>query len=129
MQITKEFFNLITEYEVFISDVVLLEIEQASEEKKEKLLNTIKNYKMKALENTKAIEKLADVYVNEGIIPRKYHNDALHIAFATKYKMDAIISWNLTHIVKFKTKYQVKNINEKLKEKDVIICTPEEMVY
>ena len=48
MQITKEFFNLITEYEVFISDVVLLEIEQASEEKKEKLLNTIKKYKMKA---------------------------------------------------------------------------------
>lgn len=129
MQITKEFFNLLTEYEVFISDVVLLEIEQASEEKKEKLLNTIKKYKMKALENTKEIEKLADVYVNEGIIPRKYHNDALHIAFAIKYKMDAIISWNLTHIVKFKTKYQVKNINEKLKEKDVIICTPEEMVY
>ena len=43
--------------------------------------------------------------------------------------MDAIVSWNLTHIVKFKTKFQVKAINEKLKEKDVIICTPGEMVY
>jgi hypothetical protein len=43
--------------------------------------------------------------------------------------MDAIVSWNLTHIVRFKTKLEVKKINEKLNEKDVIICTPEEMVY
>ena len=84
---------------------------------------------MKALESSEQIENLAEIYVNEGIIPKKYINDALHIAIATKYKMDAIVSWNLTHIVKFNTKFQVKKINEKLNEKDVIICTPEEMVY
>jgi len=84
---------------------------------------------MKALENSEEIEELASIYVNEGIIPKKYYNDALPIAIGTKYKMDAIISWDLTYIVKFKTKFQVKAINEKLKEKDVIICTPEEMVY
>ncbi|TFG21728.1 MAG: PIN domain-containing protein [Promethearchaeota archaeon] len=129
MKITEEFFNIIDEYEVFISDIVLLEIEQATEQKKELLLNVIKKFKIKALESSEQIEKLAEIYVNEGIIPKKYINDALHIAIATKYKMDAIISWNLTHIVKFKTKLQVKKINEKLNEKDVIICTPEEMVY
>ena len=129
MKITKEFFNIIDEYEVFISDIVLLEIEQASEQKKELLLSIINKYKIRALESSEQVEKLADVYVNEGIIPKKYHNDALHIAIATKYKMDAIVIWNLTHIVKFKTKFQVKNLNTKLKEKDVIICTPEEMVY
>ena len=129
MKITQEFFNVIDEYEVFISDIVLLEIEQATEQKKEMLSNIISKYKMRALESSEQIENLAKVYVKEGIIPKKYYNDALHIAIATKYKMDAIVSWNLTHIVKFKTKFQVKIINEKLKEKDVIICTPEEMVY
>ena len=129
MKITEEFFNVIDDYEVFISDIVLLEIEQATEQKKELLLNVIKKFKMKALESSEQIENLAEIYVNEGIIPKKYINDALHIAIATKYKMDAIISWNLTHIVKFKTKLQVKKTNEKLNEKDVIICTPEEMVY
>ena len=84
---------------------------------------------MRAVESSDQVENLAKVYVDKGIIPKKYYNDALHIAIATKYKMDAIVSWNLTHIVKFKTKFQVKAINEKLKEKDVIICTPEEMVY
>ncbi|TFG14940.1 MAG: PIN domain-containing protein [Promethearchaeota archaeon] len=129
MKITKEFFNIINEFEVFISDIVLLEIEQAPEQKKELLLNVISQYKIKALESTEQIDKLAQIYVDDGIIPQKYINDALHIAIATKYKMDAIVSWNLTHIVRFQTKLEVKKINKKLNEKDVIICTPEEMVY
>ncbi len=65
-------------------------------------------YKMKALESTEEAEKLADNYIKEGVIPEKYYNDALHIAIATKYNIDAIISWNLTHIVKFKTKFMLK---------------------
>jgi predicted nucleic acid-binding protein len=129
MRITQEFFNVISDYDIFISDIVLLEIEQAPEEKKKSLMNVIKKNKIKALESTNEAEKLADIYVNEGIIPKKYYNDALHIAIATKYNMDAIVSWNLTHIVRFKTKFKVKDINNKLNEKDVIICTPEEMVY
>lgn len=129
MRITQEFFNVISDYDIFISDIVLLEIEQAPEEKKKSLMNVIKKNKIKALESTDEAEKLADIYVNEGIIPKKYYNDALHIAIATKYNMDAIVSWNLTHIVRFKTKFKVKDINNKLNEKDVIICTPEEMVY
>jgi len=129
MKITQEFFNIIEEYEVFISDIVLLEIDQAPEQKKALLSDVITMYKMKALESTEEAEKLADNYIKEGVIPEKYYNDALHIAIETKYNMDAIISWNLTHIVKFKTKFNVKVINKRLNEKDVIICTPEEMVY
>ena len=129
MKITQEFFNIIAEYEIYISDIVILEIEQAPEHKKNSLLEIISKYKMKALESNDYTEKLADIYVSEGIVPKKYYNDALHIAIATKYKMDAIVSWNLSHIVKLKTKFSVKAINEKLKEKDVIICTPEEIGY
>jgi hypothetical protein len=61
---------------------------------------------MRALESSEQIEKLAEVYVNAGIIPKKFINEALHIAIATKYKMDAIVSWNLTHITKFKTEFE-----------------------
>jgi predicted nucleic acid-binding protein len=129
MKITKEFFNIIDQFECFISDIVLLEIEQAPEQKKEQLTNSIKKQKIKALQISEEIEALAKIYINEGIIPQKYYNDALHIAIATKYKMDAILSWNLTHIVKLRTKLQVRKINKRLNEKDVIICTPEEMVY
>jgi len=129
MKITQELFNNLMEFEVYISDIVLLEIELAPEHKRKDLLSVINKHKIKALESTEEAEELARIYISEGIIPKKYYNDALHIAIATKYNMDAIVSWNLTHIVKFKTKYNVKTINKKLKEKDVIICTPEELVY
>jgi len=33
MKVTQEFFNIINEFEVYISDIVLLEIEQARTEK------------------------------------------------------------------------------------------------
>jgi len=91
--------------------------------------NIIKKKKLKALQSSEEIEALARIYIKEGVIPQKYYNDALHIAIATKYKMDAILSCNLTHIVKLRTKWQVREINKRLNEKDVIICTPEEMVY
>ena len=107
---------------------MLLEIERAPDPKKEQLLEVIEKYKMKALESSKEAEELADICMDEGIIPKKYYNDALHIAIATEYKMDAIIGWNLIHIVKFKTKFHVKKINKKFKEEDIIICTPEEMI-
>ncbi|MGV9174006.1 MAG: PIN domain-containing protein [Promethearchaeia archaeon] len=103
MKITKEFFNIIDQFECFISDIVLLEIEQAPEHKKKKLTNIIKKKKLKALQSSEEIEDLARIYINEGVIPKKYYNDAIHIAIATKYEMDAIMSWNLTHIVKLRT--------------------------
>lgn len=90
MKISQEFFNNIAEYEIYISDIVILEIEQAPEHKKNSLLEIISKYKMKALESNDYTEKFADIYVSEGIVPKKYYNDALHIAIATKYKMDPI---------------------------------------
>ena len=128
MKITKEFFKILTKFEIFISDIVLLEIENAPDQKRENLLKLIDKYKMKALKSSEEIEKLADLYMKEEIIPQKFYNDALHIAIATKYEMDALVSWNLTHIVKLKTKLKIKEINKKLKLKDIIICTPEEIV-
>ncbi len=59
---------------------------------------------------------------------KKYYNNALHIAIATKHEMDALVSWNLTHIVKLRTKMKIKEINHKLKLKEIIICTPEEII-
>ena len=34
--------------------------------------------------------------MKEQIIPQKYYNNALHIAIATIYEMDALVSWNLS---------------------------------
>ncbi len=45
------------------------------------------------------MEDLADAYLKEGAITKKWHEDALHIAIATINKVDVLVSWNFKHIV------------------------------
>ena len=74
------------------------------------------------------IRELADRYIFERIIPEKYRNDALHIATAVVNDLDVVVSWNLEHIVKLKTKLGVEGINRLLGYKVIEIVTPEEVV-
>ena len=126
--ITKRFFeNIVPKHECFVSDIYILEAEDAPEEKKKQLLSIITRYKLKVLEKTNKVEKLAKRYQEELDFPERYFNDLLHIATATIYNMDVIVSWNLTHIVKLKTMLTVEEVNKRLKYIVPHICTPEEV--
>lgn len=128
MEITQRFFKKLKDHEPFISELVLEEIEKTKEPKRELLKGVIRAYNLKALRRTKGAENLANKYVEKGIIPKKVFSDALHIALTTVYKLDALISWNLSHIVRLRTIALVKEVNKNLGYKDIIICTPEEVI-
>jgi len=53
------------------------------------------------------VENLTQVYINEGLIPEKYENDALLIALTSVYSLDILVSWNFKHLVKKKTRIGV----------------------
>ncbi len=74
------------------------------------------------------IKELAERYILEKIIPEKYRNDALHIAASVVNDLDVVVSWNLQHIVKLKTKLGVEGINRLLGYKVIEIVTPEEVL-
>ena len=44
--------------------------------------------------------KLAKAYVAAKVVTVKSQNDAIHVAYATIARVDAIISWNFKHIVR-----------------------------
>ena len=108
---TKGLWTRLNQYEVFISDLLVEEIEAIGDKiKKNHLLDLIKGFER--LPNTgKEIESLAEEYVRNGIIPVKHIEDAIHIAVATVYSIDVLVSWNFEHIVKLKTKREVNAIN------------------
>ena len=126
--ITKNFFkDIVPKHESYVSDIYILEAEDAPPEKEKQLKSVITQYNLKVLEKTKEVEDLAKKYQEELKLPERYFNDLLHIAIATIYKMDVIVSWNLQHIVKLKTILAVEKINKKFKYKSIHICTPEEI--
>jgi len=109
--VTKALFNEIKmgKHKAFISRVVIDEISRTSEPKKTKLLSLIKDFEV--LDVTSECETLAREYIRNGTIPQRYEADALHIAIATIYNMDILVSWNFTHIVRVKTRKEVNAIN------------------
>jgi rRNA-processing protein FCF1 len=115
-------------YRPFTSDYVMEELEKASEEKSEKMMGLITGYKVDRLKKTDEINRLAEIYVGEGIIPKKYDTDALHIAAATVNELDIIVSWNFKHIVKRKTIIMTESVNLRNGYNKIEICSPSEVI-
>lgn len=94
-KITEDFFKeYFGRYDIFVSDIVLLEINKTvDQQQKSRLLSVIDDYPFKILEiaNNEAIGYLSELYIKEGVIPQKKKEDALHIAVATVYEMDILL--------------------------------------
>jgi hypothetical protein len=68
---------------------------------------------IKSVLNDQEAEDLADAYLKEGAITKKFHEDALHIAIATINKVDVLVSWNFRHIVNHERIKKYNGVNLK----------------
>ena len=130
MEDTRKLFDEISQghYTAYTSMSVIREISKAQEEKRIQLLDLIQKYNIEILEDEPEAERIADIYVEEGIIPAKYITDGLHIALATVHDMDIILSWNFKHIVKRKTMVMTNVINHREGYKNIDIYSPSEVI-
>jgi len=114
-EITRSFFHKTKqgEYEIFVSDAVIGEMDKADDRKRKSLLALIEEYKPKRLMINEEILRLANMYVSERIFPINKIEDAIHAAVATVFEMDALISWNLKHLSNLKKMEMINGINMK----------------
>ncbi|NVM56082.1 MAG: type II toxin-antitoxin system VapC family toxin [Candidatus Helarchaeota archaeon] len=125
--LTKSFFNDLEKYELYISEITVIEIERVPDIE---LQNKMREYisKFTILSLTEEIEWLASLYVQKDAIPEKFSEDAFHIAIAVIHEMDFLLSWNFRHIVKRKTKDIVRMVNTLNNLKQIEIMTPPELL-
>ena len=130
---TIDFFdNYLNEYEVYISEIVFLEINKTKDiDKKNKLLNAIKKYHIEIFDViNNEIELLANRYLETGVIPENKYEDALHIAFSTYYDFDILLSWNFRHLANIKKQAQINSINKiEGYYKELNLYNPMEVMY
>ena len=110
------FMNYFSKYEVYISDIVLLEINKTKDtEIKQKLLDVIKTYYFEFLnsKDDKNVMFLSNLYIRECIIPKNKFEDALHIALCTVYEIDVLLSWNFKHLANIHKEVLINAINER----------------
>jgi len=107
---TQEFCKSKKDFNIFISDVVLTEIQETPDSQLRR--NMSKEIEgMNVLEIDEKAEWLSNEYVRYGAIPGKYRRDAFHIGIATIHQIEVLLSWNYRHIVRRKTREIVRMVN------------------
>ena len=111
-------------YDLYISDVVINEIQQCQEPKRSQMLEKMRQVSLTILKASAETKTLAREYINGGVLKEKSLDDCLHIAFAVISYCDAIVSWNFKHLVNFKTIDKVRVVNAINRYKEISIISP-----
>ncbi len=85
-------------YTMVLSEHTLRELEEAPSSVLEHLREVPQEHRIVLIDNDEA-DKLAEAYLEHGIVGPGSHSDALHVALATVSGADVLVSWNFRHIV------------------------------
>jgi predicted nucleic acid-binding protein len=113
------------EYDVYISSVTIYEIEQCKEERRTKLINFINEINTTVIDLEDEQRELAEKIIELGILTRKSLDDCYHIACALTSNCDIIVSWNIKHLVNYRTINGVRGISQIKGYNPIGIYTPE----
>ena len=72
--------------------------------------------------------RVARALLDEGAIPRKAAEDALHIALAAAHGMEYLLTWNCKHIANAEMRAAVAAVCYAHACEPPVICTPEELM-
>lgn len=116
--------------ELIYSDVTEEELEGAPQKVKQLVQNLkeIEGIRMRAIEMNDEAEILAKRYIEEGALAKKCEGDARHIALASIYGVNALVSWNFKHMVNFIRIQQYNSINLRLGYRTIDIRSPKEII-
>ncbi|MDR1786257.1 MAG: hypothetical protein LBR23_07365 [Spirochaetaceae bacterium] len=113
----------------FTSTYAVDELTAAPDPKRTAMLALIEKYNLRLIHFSPEIERLADAYITEGIVPAQKRIDALHIASASVSALDYIVTLNFKHMNKQKTKLLVSPVNLLRGYRGITICSPMEVDY
>ena len=79
------------------------------------------------LEVDQEAQMLAREYVDKKVFPERYFSDGLHVAVAVVHRIEYLVSWNFSHLVKVNTRREVNLINALKGYGSVEIVAPPEL--
>ncbi len=113
-------------FDLYVSEPVLEEAAAGDAKLAKKRLKLLADIRILAL--TEGILKLAQRLIADGPIPRKAAGDALHIAIATSYACEYLLTWNCLHIANAEIQRMSRLVVRTHGFELPTICTPEELM-
>ena len=129
-EVTRQFFKwlAISPDQLYISELVLAELNRASPAVREKLLEAVARLPVENLSISDEAVALAGRYVADGVIPARYRDDALHVALAVLNNLDVVVTWNMKHLANVRRIDAINRTNAGLRLPLIRIHTPEEVI-
>ncbi len=111
--LTQQFFHSLPRdsFEIYASEVVIDEFNRATMPKREQLFELMDRYQPIMRLMNLATHELVNSYLSHQVLPASSLYDARHIALATVYELDVIVSWNLRHIANLNRQQKVQAVN------------------
>ena len=110
----------------FSSIAVLDELEDGNHPKKKEKIHLLDAIDFLDINNS--IEEIVGVYIANYLMPKDTVGDAMHLAIASFYKMDFLLTWNCNHLANANKKKHIRRINERLRISTPEIITPLEIM-
>ncbi|MDB9520004.1 type II toxin-antitoxin system VapC family toxin [Roseofilum reptotaenium CS-1145] len=115
-----------TQFELYISQTVLDEAGRGDAEMASRRMEILNNLPL--LEVNEAVQDLAIEFLSKSNFPSKVADDALHIAIATIYGLDYLLTWNCKHIANAQIQKKLVRISLDAGYELPTICTPYELM-
>ena len=125
-QITREWWNQRSRFDLFVSQAVLREAARGDTEAAARRLAAVKGIPVLAV--TAEASELAEQFLRETVLPAKAAIDAIHIAVAVVSGMDYLLTWNCSHIANARIRIRIEETCEDVGLQAPVICTPEELM-
>jgi len=125
-QITLAWWELRYRYELLISESVMRECAAGDPIAAQKRLAVLADLPLLLIDELAL--SIASELVQNKIVPAKAAEDALHIAVATVYGVDYLLTWNCRHIANPEMQREISGFLEQKGLYLPFICTPEELL-
>ncbi len=113
-------------FSIYISQVVLDEVARGDTEIAAKRLEILRDFPLLKIDQT--VQNLAAQFLSKSNLPPKASDDALHIAVATVYGLDYLLTWNCKHIANAQIQKKLAQISLDAGYELPTICTPYELM-
>lgn len=112
-------------YECWISEAVVQELDSGENPNREKVMTIASTVPL--LDPSPEIESITEFYVSNFLMPKNLLGDALHLAYASFYNFDYLLTWNCKHLANANKKKHIRILNARLGLGVPEITTPLEL--
>lgn len=120
---TRQWWNEYADEFILTSSVAVIEeLSEGTSEKTQQRLDLLKDVELLPIRDE--VELIARIYIERLIMPTDPSGDALHLAVASFYNVDALLTWNCKHLANANKINLIRQINQELSLPTPELTTP-----